>query len=309
MPVKLLSNLNLRYRLKSAPYQILERFLCRSCDLEKLQQRRNFIHRLRVAIDDRMRWLEGAAKRDFPRGTGELRQTLPVSVMRHDAPWREVAPPRHDVPGMITDEESQYYVWLGSRFLGLGEVVELGPWLGKSTLSIVEGLVKSGRFDGRQLHVYEDFVWRSSFMNNYVPPAKHRADGGDFLPLFKEMTAARREWIDARACAIQRQSWNAHLPALSWEGGPVEMMFIDCGKAFLENEAWFRVFSPSFVPNVTMLVMQDWRSHRKVPRQRYAHTWQFTESKASSFELVHETLDGDVATFLWRGDVDIHRAV
>ena len=34
-----------------------------------------------------------------------------------------------------------------------------------------------------------------------------------------------------------------------------------------------------------------------------------TESKAISFELVHETLDGDVATFVWRGDVVVHRAM
>lgn len=304
-----LRNLNLRHRIKSAPYQILERFLCRGADLRALQERRNFIHRLRVALDDRMRWLEGAAKPEFQRTADGVTQALPVSIMRTDAPWRAVPPPRHDVPGMITDEESQYYVWLGSHFLGLGEVVELGPWLGKSTLSIVEGLVKSGRFAGRKLNVYEDFVWRSSFMNNYVPPSKHRRDGENFLPLFEEMTTARQEWIRAEARAIQRQSWNAHLPLLEWSGGPVEMMFIDCGKAFLENEAWFRVFSAAFIPNVTLLVMQDWRSHRKVPRQRYAHTWQFTESKAGAFELVHETLDGDVATFLWRGEVDVHRAV
>lgn len=309
MSISSLRDLNLRHRLASAPYQILEQLLCRGTDLQKLQQRRNVIHRLRVAIDDRMRWLEGAAKADFQRDAGGKPQLMPVSIMRRDAPWRAVPPPRHDVPGMITDEESQYYVWLGSHFLGLGEVVELGPWLGKSTLSIVDGLVKSGRFEGRKLNVFEDFIWRSSFMNNYVPPSKHRADGENFLPLFEEMTAARREWISAKACAIQRQSWNAHLPLLSWDGGPVEMMFIDCGKAFLENEAWFRAFSPAFIPGVTLLVMQDWRSHRKVPRQRYAHTWQFTESKAGAFELVHETLDGDVATFLWRGEVDVHRPV
>lgn len=307
MPLPIIHSLNLRHRLASAPYQILERWLCRGTDLSKLQQRRNFIHRLRVAIDDRMRWLEGGSRPSFQRPSGDTLQTIPVSIMRRDAPWRALPPPRHEVPGMITDEESQYYVWLASYFLGLGEVVELGPWLGKSTLSIVDGLEKSGRFQGRKLHVYDDFVWRSSFMNNYVPAAKHRVDGENFLPLFEEMTVSRREWIAASARAIQRQSWNAHLPLLTWDGGPVEMMFIDCGKAFLENEAWFRVFSRAFIPRVTLLVMQDWRSHRKVPRQAYAHTWQFTESKSSALELVHETLEGDVATFLWLGDVDVHR--
>jgi len=307
MSIPSFRDFNLRHRLASAPYQMLEHFLCRGTDLHKLQQRRNVIHRLRVSIDDRMRWLEGASKADFQRGADGNIQSMPVSIMRRDSPWRAVPPPRHEVPGMITDEESQYYVWLGSRFLGLGEVVELGPWLGKSTLSILDGLEKSGRFQGRKLRVYEDFIWRSSFMNNYVPASKHRKDGNNFLPLFEEMTASRRDWISAEACAIQRQSWNAHLPLLSWKDGPVEMMFIDCGKAFLENEAWFRAFSPAFIPGVTLLVMQDWRSHRKVPRQRCAHTWQFTESKAGALELVHETLDGDVATFLWRGEVDVHR--
>jgi hypothetical protein len=66
-------------------------------------------------------------------------------------------------------------------------------------------------------------------------------------------------------------------------------------------------FSPSFIKDVTLIVMQDWRAHRKVPRKPYTQIWHFTETRGSSFELIHETICGDVGTFLWRGQSDIHR--
>ena len=37
------------------------------------------------------------------------------------------------MPGMITDEEAQYYEWIGTFYQRAGAAIELGPWLGKST--------------------------------------------------------------------------------------------------------------------------------------------------------------------------------
>jgi len=300
-------NFSIRNFIRTAPFAALEELLCAGNNAELLASRRDAVLRLRNALNDKIRILENAAKGSVVRDPGRAAQSMPVSVLSKSAPWNGVKWEEPSIPGMITEEEGRYYKWLGSFYLGLGEVVELGPWLGKSTVCIVDGLLDSGKFFGKKLHVFDDFRWRAGFMNHYVPDHLKMDDDADFLPLFRKMTAEKADSIAARAVAIQRQSWNAALPALEWSESPIEMVFVDCGKAFLENEAWFGVLSPFFIKDVTLVVMQDWRAHRKVPRKPHTQIWHFTETRGSSFELIHETVGGDVGTFLWRGQTDIHR--
>ena len=298
---------SLRNFLRTAPFAALETLLCAGNDVKVLSARRDTVLRLRNTLNDKIRILETAAKVSVLRDPGQAAQRIPVSILSKSAPWNEATWKEPSIPGMITEEEGRYYKWLGSFYLGLGEVIELGPWLGKSTVCIVDGLLDSAKFPGKKLHVFDDFRWRAGFMNNYVTDDLKMLDDADFLPLFRSMTAGRADSIDARAVAIQLQSWNAALPALEWNQSPIEMVFVDCGKAFLENEAWFDVLSPHFIKDVTLIVMQDWRAHRKVPRKPHTQIWHFTETRGSSFELIHETIGGDVGTFLWRGQTDIHR--
>jgi hypothetical protein len=89
------------------------------------------------------------------------------------------------------------------------------------------------------------------------------------------------------------------LPQIVWNGQPVEIMYIDCGRTLAVNEAWYKIFSPSFIPNVTLLVMQDWGLHRERPRRPYNQTLLFTNSHPD-MELIHELSVGCVATFLYR---------
>jgi hypothetical protein len=45
------------------------------------------------------------------------------------------------------------------------------------------------------------------------------------------------------------------------------------------NEAWYNHFKSSFIPGRTLIVMQDWRTHREVPRKSFNQTLMFSESK------------------------------
>jgi hypothetical protein len=78
-------------------------------------------------------------------------------------------------------------------------------------------------------------------------------------------------------------------------------MYIDCERTLQANEGWFEIFSPSFMPDVTLLIIQDWGLHRERPRQSYNQTLWFTEAHPE-LELVHELREGNIATFLYRGD-------
>ena len=58
------------------------------------------------------------------------------------SPWTQQARISDAIakPGMISEEEGQYYEYIGGFYRGHGEAIELGPWLGKSTRHIIRGL-------------------------------------------------------------------------------------------------------------------------------------------------------------------------
>jgi hypothetical protein len=59
------------------------------------------------------------------------------------------------------------------------------------------------------------------------------------------------------------------------------MCWIDCGKTFEVNAAWFAALSPWFVPDRTLVIMQDWQAHRTpTTRRRTASAPSRTRSRA-----------------------------
>jgi len=78
------------------------------------------------------------------------RRLLPA-IMSPVAPWLTLRTPELEGPGMITDEEKLYYAHIGNFYRGIGQAVELGPWLGASTRYIIAGLDPNPRFSGHRL--------------------------------------------------------------------------------------------------------------------------------------------------------------
>ena len=69
-----------------------------------------------------------------------------------------------EVPGQISSGESRYLYWLISEgYTGSGAIVELGTWLGKSTIHLAAGLRDSG-YKGT-LFSYDNFIWGGSIDN------------------------------------------------------------------------------------------------------------------------------------------------
>jgi predicted O-methyltransferase YrrM len=225
---------------------------------------------------------------------------LPQAILEENPPWAGETLPAETVPGMITDEEKRYFRWIGKRYSGAGAVVELGPWLGCSTHHIVAGLEGRPGFD--KLHVYDDFVWRSSWMDGYYDLADRPEHHGDFKFIFDRYAAPISDRIVAEKCKFVDYDGNQSLPQLEWTGGPVEIMYIDCGRTIEANEAWWKIFSPHFVPGKTLVIMQDWQLWKEQPPQWYNQTKEFTDSKGAALELLHELRDGAIGTFLYHGE-------
>jgi hypothetical protein len=224
------------------------------------------------------------------------------ALLQGAPPWSGEELPAETVPGMITDEEKRYFRWVGGRYTGTGAVVELGPWLGCSTHHIVAGLDRVPAFAGQKLHVYDDFVWRSAWMDGYYDEADRPENHGDFRPIYERLATPIADRIVTEKVKFIDYDGNQSLPQLAWSGGPIEIMYIDCGRTIEANEAWWQIFSPHFIPGRTLVIMQDWQLWKEQPPQWYNQTKEFTDSKGAALELVHELRDGAVGTFVYHGD-------
>ena len=232
--------------------------------------------------------------------TGGARQAmLEPAISLTKAPWSHLRLPDCAIPGMITEEEKRYYVWVGSYFSGIGGAAELGPWLGCSTYYIVAGLRATPPFVGRRLAVFDDFVWRSSWMDRHYAEEDRPANGADFLGLFESYTSEIADFGAPVRCQISPTYENRSLPGLSWTQGPVELLYVDCGRTFEVNEAWWNVFEPSFIPGHTLIVMQDWQLYKRPSASPWDQTKEFTDSKGTALTLVHELAFGNIGTFLY----------
>jgi hypothetical protein len=222
-------------------------------------------------------------------------------VLQDKTPWSSVVLEECEIPGMISRETCQYYSYIGQFYSGKGEVVELGPWLGRSTFYILQGLIPNSNFSGKKLHIYDDFVWRASWMDDKVSQEERLDNHQDFLYIFDKYTVSVKDYIIAKKRKITDYDGNEDVPQLVWNGGPVEIIYVDCGRTYEANEAWYKIFSGSFIADTTLIIMEDWRTYREVPVKWYNQTTQFTESKGYALELIHELKYGGVATFLFRG--------
>jgi hypothetical protein len=147
----------------------------------------------------------------------------------------------------------------------------------------------------------DNFVWRA-YMDDWYPERAGIADGSSFRPLFDRYGRPIAAHLDVRPCRVVVTGGDEELPPLVWDGGPIELCVVDCGRNLAANEPWYRVLAPHFLPGRTLLVLQDWGAHKEVPVRSYNQLHLFTDARASSLRLVHELAFGTAATFLYTGE-------
>ena len=169
-----------------------------------------------------------------------------------DAPWREVrlgqiGPAKH-VPVMLANQERKLYYWLTSEWMrGLGDVVELGSFVGGSTAHLAAGHLAAGH--PGTVHLFDRFTSDEAlkermFYRNGIEPF----EGEDILPLSKELLAP---WAD-------RLVWHkGEIHELGWDGGPIEVLIADAFKNAGQADKMTADFFPSLIPGQSVLVHKD----------------------------------------------------
>ncbi|MFN9693095.1 MAG: hypothetical protein ACK52U_12620 [Synechococcaceae cyanobacterium] len=279
--------------------------LLRFSSTEQLERLSDEMLRLRIISQEILRQREARnSSQPLPciksMLTGEI---LARSILTNGMPWDFLVAPECNVPGMLTKAEKRYYGYITQFYSGSGSFVEVGPWLGQSTFYLVSSLLANPSFSGKNLYVYDDFIWRSSWMNRWlegtaIAPLDNHAS---FLHLFQEQSRDLASHLVVRRQKICDYDGNEKLPCLEWHDGPIEVIVVDCGRSLAVNEGWWNIFKDSFIPGKTLIIMQDWQNHKRVPEVFWENTKIFTDSKEGELDLVHEIRDGAIATFLYRG--------
>jgi len=76
--------------------------------------------------------------------------------------------------------------------------------------------------------------------------------GDDFLPLFMREIGDYAALVDAKRQDLMRYAWN---------GGPIEILFVDVAKSWELTNALFRGFGRDLIPKRSRIVLQDFRYH------------------------------------------------
>jgi methyltransferase family protein len=171
------------------------------------------------------------------------------------------------VPTMITPEECSYLKWLGSEvWRDRGNVFEMGPWLGGSTLSLAAGMKCRGKDSEHRLHVYDNFVWRSFMSERARLPLK---EGDSFRPYFEENLRAYRDLVVVHEASLPDEAVDGLAIAvgdidpepdriLKWNDGPIEIIFIDGAKTWKGLLHLLRETVGSLEPGA-LVVCQDYK--------------------------------------------------
>jgi len=172
---------------------------------------------------------------------------------------------------MLATEEKKYLFWLGkSVWSGRGLVVEIGPWLGGSTVSMAAGMRASGHDARARLHAVDNYRWRTfmaaraelplragdSFEPHFLANLSAYSDivVSHALALPDETVAGDREAGDKRATDAEAVPAFDGLPG----DGPIEILFIDGAKSWRGMRHLLITLAHRLEPGA-LLVCQDFK--------------------------------------------------
>ena len=154
--------------------------------------------------------------------------------------------------GMTSRREQQWLrKYAAQRYGGLGAIVDLGCFVGGTTIALAEGLALNRKAQGQQIHAYDLFTWNEG----YEAWAKGSELGGRFRPsesFLPEFLKRTEQWRDH--IVVHRED----LRAASWSGESIEFLYIDAMKAPQVASAIASNFFPHLIPRKSYIAHQDY---------------------------------------------------
>lgn len=157
--------------------------------------------------------------------------------------------------GMTTHAEQAYFEeYARTKYSGAGAIVDLGCWLGSTTISLAKGLLRNSSPQARanRIYAFDRFEWeawmgetsccRGTEIENKFQP------GESFLEEFERRTAP---WADRiKVCP-------GDLCQTGWDEAPIEFLLIDAMKSWELANGILRNFYPYLIPGKSYVLHQD----------------------------------------------------
>jgi hypothetical protein len=153
--------------------------------------------------------------------------------------------------GMTTRQEQQWLrEYAACHYQGLGAIVDLGCFLGATTIAMTEGLALNRSAKSKRIHAYDLFIWdegHEAWVRRRGMEGLYSV-GASFLPEFLRRTQKWRDYIVAHEDDLMQARW---------ERGRIEFLFIDAMKSPDLATAIALNFFPHLVPANSFLAHQD----------------------------------------------------
>jgi hypothetical protein len=223
-----------------------------------------------------------------------LKNKLKKSAVIHGSYMRLKRALAGELVGMTSKTEQDYLAVYGAQsYAGKGEIVDLGCWLGSTTIPLVKGLLKNPAFaaSGKKVCAYDLFVW-FEWMNSSAAGtdlAGRYKEGDNFVDEFRRRTEKFATYIEI---------YEGDLKKIGWTGAKIEFLLVDAMKNWDLANAIVRNFYPSLVPNESTVLHQDF-AHFFTP---WIHLlqWRFREN----FDFAGEVPRSQSVVFKYKKQID-----
>ncbi|HBB87588.1 MAG TPA: hypothetical protein DC047_08235 [Blastocatellia bacterium] len=156
------------------------------------------------------------------------------------------------LPTMLIPDELRLLHYLAEeRYTGEGVIVDAGCFLGGSTLALADGLRRNlqrrERLEQKLIHSYDRFEVENYTLGKFF--SRSEKAGETFRPLFDRNIAPYATLIEVHAGDVC--SW-------PWQGGPIEILFIDIAKHWTVCDWVTLQFFPWLIPGKSLIIQQDY---------------------------------------------------
>jgi hypothetical protein len=157
--------------------------------------------------------------------------------------------------GMTTSEEQTYFRrYAEDDYSGSGEIVDLGCWLGSTTIPLAQGLRKNLNISTvrKRIHAYDLFVWYK-WMDPYMYGCRQQYSPGDSY--LQEYRARTKNYSDLI------KIYPGDLQHIGWIGEPIEFLLVDAMKSWDTAAYIVENCYPHLLPGKSVLLHQDFKDY------------------------------------------------